>query len=116
MPENMDTVKKLDDFLKDLLFFVFLKKKINKQNLENIFEKLQNKARAVMGSLAKLWEILEDANKPKRKLLKFQYKFSVQWCINWGNVVNPGNDIPHQYSRIISSKTRHADIHKIQRC
>ena len=69
MPENMDTVKKLDDFFKDLLFFFvfFKKKKINKQNLENIFEKLQNKARAVMGSLAKLWEILEDAKQAEDK-------------------------------------------------
>ena len=38
VPENMDTVKKLDDFLKDLLKE---KRKINEQNLENIFEKLQ---------------------------------------------------------------------------
>ena len=35
--ENMDTVKKLDDFLKDLLIE---KKKTNEQNLEKIFEKL----------------------------------------------------------------------------
>ena len=53
MPENMDTVKKLDDFLKDLLKG---KKKTNEQNLENIFEKLQNKTRDVMGPLAKLWK------------------------------------------------------------
>ena len=31
-------------------------------------------------------------------------------------MVSPGNEIPHQYSRIISSKTSHTDIHKIQRC
>ena len=36
VPENMDTVKKLDDFLKDLLKE---KKKTNEQNLEKIFEK-----------------------------------------------------------------------------
>ena len=58
VPENMDTVKKLDDFLKDLLKE---KKKTNGQNLENIFEKLQNKTRDVMGPLTKLWKILEDA-------------------------------------------------------
>ena len=50
VPENMDTVKKLDDFLKDLLKE---KKKINEQNLENIFEKLQNKTRDVTGPLAR---------------------------------------------------------------
>ena len=32
-----------------------------------------------------------------------------------GNVASPGNEIPHQYSRIISTKTSHTDIHKIQR-
>ena len=58
MPENMDTVKKLDDFLKDLLKE---KKKTNEQNLENFFENLQNKTRDVMGPLVKLWKILEDA-------------------------------------------------------
>ena len=53
-----DTVKKLDDFIKDLLKE---KKKANEQNLENIFEKLQNKTRDVTGPLAKLWKIREDA-------------------------------------------------------
>ena len=58
VPENIDTVKKIDDFLKDLLKE---KKKTSEQNLENIFEKLQNKTRDAMGPLAKLWKILEDA-------------------------------------------------------
>ena len=58
VPENIDTVKKLDHFLKDLLKE---KKKTNEQNLQNIFEKLQNKTRDVMGPLTKLWKILEDA-------------------------------------------------------
>ena len=31
-------------------------------------------------------------------------------------MVSPGNEIPHQYSRIISSETSHTDIHKIQGC
>ena len=56
VPENMETLKKLDDFLKDLL-----KEKTNEQNLENIFEKLQNKTRDVMSPLARLQKILEDA-------------------------------------------------------
>ena len=41
---------------------------------------------------------------------------NLQWYINRGNVVSPGKELPHQYSRIISSKTSHTDIHKIQRC
>ena len=40
---------------------------------------------------------------------------NLQSYINRGNVVRPGNEIPHQYSRIISSKTSHTDIDKIQR-
>ena len=36
------------------------KKKTNEQNLENVFEKLQNKTRDVMDQLEKLWKILED--------------------------------------------------------
>ena len=31
-------------------------------------------------------------------------------------MVSPRNEIPHQYSRIIRSKTSHIDIQKIQRC
>ena len=33
-----------------------------------------------------------------------------------GNVVSPGNGIPHQYSRISNKKTNHTDIHKIRKC
>ena len=68
VPENMDTVKKLDDFLKDLLRE---KKKTHEQNLENIFEKLQNKMRDVMGLLAKLWKILEDAKQAEDEAVQF---------------------------------------------
>ena len=39
-----------------------------------------------------------------------------QWYISRRNVVSHGNEILHQYHRIISSKTSHKDIHKIQRC
>ena len=42
VPENMDTVKKLDDFFKDLLKE---KNKTNEQNLKNVFDELQNKTR-----------------------------------------------------------------------
>ena len=63
VPENMDTVKQLDNFLKDLL--KEKKKKTKEQNLKNIFERLQNKTRDVMDPLAKLWKILEDAKQAK---------------------------------------------------
>ena len=67
LPENMDTFKKLDDFLKDLLKE---KKKTNERNLENIFEKLQNKTRDVTGPLEKLWKILEDAKQAENEAVQ----------------------------------------------
>ena len=67
MPENVDAVKKLDDFLKDLLKE---KKKTNEQNIENIFEKLQNKTRDVMGLLAKLWKFLEDTKQAEDEVVQ----------------------------------------------
>ena len=64
VPENMDTVKKLDDFFKDLLKE---KKKTNEQNIKNVYDELQNKTRDVMGPLAKLWKILEDAKQAEEE-------------------------------------------------
>ena len=37
------------------------KRKANKQNIENVLEKLQRKTVDVMGPLSKLWSILEGA-------------------------------------------------------
>ena len=71
VPENMDTVKKLDDFYKDPLKE---KKKTNEQNLESIFEKLQNKTRDVMCPLAKLWKILEDAKQVEDEAVQISVK------------------------------------------
>ena len=70
--ENMDTVKKLDDFLKDLLIE---KKKTNEQNLEKIFEKLQNKTTDVTGSTIhqqNCGKFQKTQNKPRMKLFKFE--------------------------------------------
>ena len=64
----MDSVKKLDGFLKDILKE---KKKTNEQNLKNIFEKLQNKTIGFMGPLAKLWKILEDAKQTDNEAVQF---------------------------------------------
>ena len=36
--------------------------------------------------------------------------------ISEGSVVTSGHEISHQYSRVISSKTRTKSIHKIERC
>ena len=39
---------------------------------------------------------------------------NLEWYINRWNVVSPGNETPHQYSRIISSKASHTGIHKME--
>ena len=54
----LDNVKKLGNFLRDILKE---KCKINKQHIRNVLEKIQRKAADVMGSLSKLWNILEGA-------------------------------------------------------
>ena len=48
---NLDNVKKLDDFLTDILKE---KRKLNEQNIENVLEKLQRKPVYVMCPLSKL--------------------------------------------------------------
>ena len=58
VPYNLDNVKKLDDFLPDILKE---KRKTNERNIENVLEKLQRKTVDVMGPLSKLWNILEGA-------------------------------------------------------
>ena len=51
VPDNLDNVKKLDDFLRDILKE---KRKTDEQNIENVLEKLQRKTVDVMGPLSKL--------------------------------------------------------------
>ena len=60
--DNLDNVKKLDDFLRDILKE---KRKTNEQNIGNLLEKLQRKTVDVMGPLSKLWNILEAAKGPE---------------------------------------------------
>ena len=49
VPDNLDNVKKLDDFLGDILKE---KRKTNEQNIENVLEKLQRKTVDVTGPLS----------------------------------------------------------------
>ena len=58
VPDNLDNVKKLDDFLRDILKE---KRKTNEQNIENVLEKLQQKTVDMMDPLSRLWNILETA-------------------------------------------------------
>ena len=58
VPDNLDNVKKLDHFLRDILKE---KSKTNEQIIENVLEKLQRKIVDVMGPPSKLWNILKGA-------------------------------------------------------
>ena len=58
VPDNLDNFEELDNFLRDILNE---KRRINEQNIENVLEKLQRKTVDMMGSLSKLWNILEGA-------------------------------------------------------
>ena len=58
VPDNLGNVKKLDDFLRDILKE---KRKTNEQNIENVLEKIQQKTVDVMVPLSKLRNILEGA-------------------------------------------------------
>ena len=76
IPANIDSVKKLDDFLKDLLKE---KRKFNEQNLDNIFEKFQQKILDAMGPLSKLWSILAEANKAKEDTVQISVAELLQY-------------------------------------
>ena len=58
VPDNLGNVKKLDDFLRDILKE---KRKTNEQNIENVLEKIQQETVDVMVPLSKLRNILEGA-------------------------------------------------------
>ena len=51
VPDNLDNVKKFDDFLRDISKE---KRKTNEKNIENVLEKLQRKNFNAMGPLPKL--------------------------------------------------------------
>ena len=51
VPDNLDNVKKFDDFLRDILKE---KRKVNEQNIKRFLEKLQRKTANVKGPLSEL--------------------------------------------------------------
>ena len=58
-PENLDPVKKLDDYLQELL-----KQKKRPQDIaiDNTLEKVHDKVLDIMGPLSKLWVMVEQVN------------------------------------------------------
>ena len=64
MPDNLNQVKKFDDFVGDILKYKHEQKHLD---MNFIFEKNQSKNASVMGPLSKLWMLVEDARKSKEK-------------------------------------------------
>ena len=58
VPENLPQVKKLDNFMQDILVEKFQTKAVA---MDNIYEKFQRKNLDVMGPLSRLWHLLEQA-------------------------------------------------------
>ena len=85
VPDNLDNVKKLNDFLRDILKE---KRKTNEQNIKNVLEKLQPKTVDVMGPLSKLWTIVEGETGTEKDAVQNIYKWLalVRWtdCIATG--------------------------------
>ena len=55
-PENINPVKTLDDFVKDILKD---KKKQKDIDFDNVLEKIQGRNRSVMGPLSKIWTAVD---------------------------------------------------------
>ena len=58
-PENLDPVKKLDDYLQELLK---QKKKPQDIAIDNTLEKAKDKVLDIMGPLSKLWVMVEQVS------------------------------------------------------
>ena len=64
VPDNLDQVKKLDDFVCDILKD---KRKQKDLGMGSTFEKIQSKNAYVMGLLSMLWVLVEEARRSKEK-------------------------------------------------
>ena len=64
VPDNLDQVKKLDDFVCDILKD---ERKQKNLDMESRFEQIQSKNVCVMGTLSKLWMLVEKAHRSKEK-------------------------------------------------
>ena len=51
VPENINAVKTLDDFVKD----IFKDKKLKDLDFDNVLAKIQSQNRSIMGSLSNIW-------------------------------------------------------------
>ena len=64
VPDNLDPVKKLDDFVRDILKD---KRKQKDLDMDVTFEKIQSKNACVVGPLSKLWMLVEESRRSKSR-------------------------------------------------
>ena len=64
VPDNLDQVKKLDDFVRDILKD---QRKQKDLDMDVTFRKIQSKNTSVMSPLSKLWMLVGEANRSKEK-------------------------------------------------
>ena len=64
MPDNLEQVKKLDNFVCDILKDKHKQKDLD---MDSTFEKLQSKDACVMGPLPKLWVLVEETRRSKKR-------------------------------------------------
>ena len=62
--DNLDQVKKLHDFARDILKDTGKQKDLD---MDSTFKKIQSKNACVMGPLSKLWMLVEEARRSKKK-------------------------------------------------
>ena len=71
VPENINPVKTLDDFVKDILKD---KKKQKDLDFDNVLEKIQGRNRSVMGPLLKIWTAVASAGLSQEDLVEVDLK------------------------------------------
>ena len=71
VPENINPVKTLDDFAKDILKD---KKKQKDLDFDNVLEKIQGQNRSVMGPLSKIWTTVESARSSQEDSVEVDLK------------------------------------------
>ena len=90
VPENINPVKTMDDFVKDSLKD---KRKQKHLNFDNVLEKIEGRNRSVMCPLSKMWTAVESARLSKEDLVEVDLKeiqeFVEETVLPVGQASNP---------------------------
>ena len=68
IPDNLDQIKKLDDFVRDILKDEHIQKDLD---MEITIEKIQSKNACIMDPLSKLWILVKEARRSNEKQIPF---------------------------------------------